>query len=686
MPRASSKSAIHLIAAESLKVVLTVISDIVSIFNYLGKINTNPANSRFPENKIVPLPTKLAKMGSILESINYPKDIRGLDTEGLKTLCGEIREYIVNCCSSNPGHLASSLGAVELIVGLHYVYNTPSDKIVFDVGHQAYAHKILTGRKEDFKKNRMAEGLSGFPNRDESPYDAFGAGHASTSISAALGLSKAARLTGSNGKVVAMIGDGAMTGGLALEGMNNAGEADDDILVILNDNEMAIDGNRGALHSYLLKFTTNPAYNKIKTSVWNHLGSSRFRSWIQRVVRKIKAGLVNKSGGDLFEAFGFRYFGPIDGNDIEEVVRTLRRLKDIKGPKLLHTCTVKGKGYAPAEADPTTWHAPGKFEPKTGKRLSGPYKADRYQDVFGEVLRNLARKDPKVVGITPAMATGSGMAVFAKEFPDRFFDVGIAEEHAVTFAAGLAAGGMKPYCCIYSTFAQRAYDEIIHDVALQHLPVVLCFDRAGLVGEDGATHQGVFDMSSLRGIPNTVIAVPKDEKELKDLMYKGLEIKNGPYILRYPRGMGEGVEWREAEPSPVVTGKAEKLLDGAEVAVLALGPVVYRAMEAARRLEEQTGKRPSVYNMRFLKPFDAGVMDEISGARAILTIEDGALKGGLFSEVSEYIASRGLKTVVKGLGVPDRFISQAPVGEQRKSCGIDAGGIYSELLELFKNN
>ena len=384
-------------------------------------------------------------MAGILDTINSPQDIRRLDISSLQTLCSEIREYIIQCCSENPGHLASSLGAVELIVGLHYVYNTPSDKIVFDVGHQAYAHKILTGRKEAFKKNRTAEGISGFPNRDESQYDVFGAGHASTSISAALGLARAASLSGNGEKVVAMIGDGAMTGGLALEGLNNAGEGDADILVVLNDNEMAIDGNRGALHSYLLKFTTDPAYNKIKTTVWNKLGSSRFRSWVQRLVRKAKAGLVDKSGGDLFEAFGFRYFGPIDGNDINEVTRTLKRLKDIKGPKLLHTCTVKGKGYAPAEADPTTWHAPGKFDSVTGKRLSGPYKADRYQDVFGEVLRELARKDPKVVGITPAMATGSGMTAFAEEFPDRFFDVGIAEEHAVTFAAGMAAGGMKPY-------------------------------------------------------------------------------------------------------------------------------------------------------------------------------------------------------------------------------------------------
>ena len=598
-------------------------------------------------------------MGRLLDSVNSPEDLRKLDISSLETLCGEIREYIVDCCAGNPGHVASSLGAVELIVGLHYIYNTPSDKIVFDVGHQAYAHKILTGRKEDFKKNRMSNGISGFPNRDESPYDVFGAGHASTSISAALGLSEASRLSGSGQKVVAMIGDGAMTGGLALEGLNNAGEAKDDILVVLNDNEMAIDGNRGALHSYLLNFTTDPAYNKLKTSVWNHLGSGRFRNWIQRVVRKTKSGLVNKSGGDLFEAFGFRYFGPIDGNDINEVVRTLRRLKDIKGPKLLHTCTVKGKGYAPAEADPTTWHAPGKFDPKTGQRLSGPYKRDRYQDVFGEVLIELARKDPKVVGITPAMATGSGMTAFSKEFPDRFFDVGIAEEHAVTFAAGLAAGGMKPYCCIYSTFAQRAYDEIIHDVALQHLPVVLCFDRAGVVGEDGATHQGVFDLAAMRSIPNTTIAAPKDEKEFKDMLFKGLEIKDGPYIIRYPRGLGEGSAWRGIPAEIVEIGKSERLLEGSEVAVLALGPVAHRTLEAAMRLEKETGKRPSVYNVRFLKPFDLDMMEEISAFKAIITVEDGALKGGLFSEVSEYVASRGLDILVKGAGTPDRFLKTA---------------------------
>lgn len=633
-------------------------------------------------------------MYKILDKVNTPQDLRKLELSELPGLCDEIRDYIVRCCAENPGHLASSLGAVELIVGMHYVYDTPSDKLVYDVGHQAYAHKIITGRKEAFKNNRKQDGISGFPNRDESQFDAFGAGHASTSVSAALGLAKAAQLSGTGEKVVAMIGDGAMTGGLALEGLNNAGDSDTDLLVILNDNEMAIDSNRGAIHSYLLKFTTDPAYNKLKTHVWEKLGSGRLRNWLQRVVRNLKSGLVNRSGGDLFEAFGFRYFGPIDGNDIFRVVRTLRRLKDIKGPKILHTCTVKGKGYAPAEADPTTWHAPGKFNPVTGERNSaapvpstdsGTGRA-RYQDVFGEVLCELARKDLKVVGITPAMATGSGMTAFAEEFPDRFFDVGIAEEHAATFSAGLAAGGMKPYCSIYSTFAQRAYDEIVHDVALQHLPVVFCFDRAGLVGEDGATHQGVFDLAAMRSIPNTVLAAPKDEKELKDMLYMGLEITDGPYIIRYPRGLGEGVSWKDTIPSRLETGKSEKLMDGSSVAVLALGPVAHRAVDAASRIKKETGRNPIVYNVRFLKPFDMEMMEDVKDCSTIITLEDGALKGGLYDEVCEYVSGHGSKATVKGFGVPDRFMPQATVSQQRKACGLDAESIYSVLSGLFKNN
>lgn len=620
----------------------------------------------------------------ILDKVNSPEDLRRLNIEELRPLCGEIRDYIVRCCAANPGHLASSLGAVELIVGLHYVFDTPKDKLVFDVGHQAYAHKILTGRKEAFKKNRMPDGISGFPNRDESEYDAFGAGHASTSISAALGMAEAAKLSGTDEKVVAMIGDGAMTGGLALEGLNNAGWEDTDLLVVLNDNDMAIDGNKGALHSYLLKLTTDPAYNRIKTRIWEKLGAGKFRNRIQRLVRKTKSGLVTTSGGDLFEAFGFRYFGPIDGNDVVEVVKTLRRLKDIKGPKILHTCTVKGKGYAPAESDPTTWHAPGKFNAETGERPVKEYPAARYQDVFGQVLCELAENDPRIVGITPAMATGSGMSDFAARFPDRFFDVGIAEEHAVTFAAGLAAGGMKPYCVIYSSFAQRAYDEIIHDIALQRLNVVLCLDRAGLVGEDGATHQGAFDLAYLRCVPNTIIAAPKDETQLKRLLYTGMNIKEGPFVIRYPRGLGEGTDWMKAGPEPMAIGKGERLMDGEKVAVLALGPVANRAVEAAERLREETGTGPAIFNAIFLKPFDAVLLEEASHFKRIVTLEDGSLKGGLFSEVSEYVASRGLDIEVSGIGIPDRFITQASVARQREDCGLTTDQIYSELVELFQ--
>ena len=622
----------------------------------------------------------------ILDKINSPEDVRKLNMDQLEELCGEIRSYIVKCCSENPGHLASSLGAVELIVGMHYVFNTPSDKLVFDVGHQAYAHKIITGRKEAFLKNRKADGISGFPKRDESEYDVFGAGHASTSISAAFGLAKAAQLSGSDEKVVALIGDGAMSGGLALEGLNNAGDASTDLLVILNDNEMAIDGNKGALHSYLLKLTTNPLYNKLKAHIWEKLGAGRLRDWLQHMVRRAKTSLVTTFGGDMFEAFGFRYFGPVDGNDIKTVVETLRRLKDIKGPKLLHTFTVKGKGFTPAEMDPTTWHAPGKFNPETGEREAKEYPACRYQDVFGEVLCEIARKDPKVIAITPAMATGSGLSGFAAEFPDRFFDVGIAEEHAATFAAGLAAGGMKPFCSLYSTFAQRAYDEIIHDVALQHLPVVFCLDRAGLVGEDGATHQGVFDLAAFRSIPDVAVAAPRNETELKRLMYTGLGMTAGPLIIRYPRGVGEGVDWRKASSEPFEIGKGEKVLDGEKVAVIALGPLVDRALEAAAKLKEETGMCPAIFNMRFLKPADPAILAEASQFKHILTLEEGALKGGLFSEVSEYVAHLGSGISVRGIGVPDKFITQESQDQQRKDCGLDAAGIYSELSGLFKNS
>ena len=624
-------------------------------------------------------------MYGLLDKINTPDDLRKLPRKALKQLCAELRDYMVKCCADNPGHLGSSLGAVELIVALHYVFDTPKDKIVFDVGHQAYAHKILTGRKEAFRRNRSADGISGFPSRSESPYDAFGAGHSSTSISAALGFAEAARLNGSGERAVAVIGDGAMTGGLAWEGLNNAGASSADILVILNDNNISIDKNIGGLHDYLLRITTSHTYNKMKGKIWESLGEGKFRDWIQKKVTGTKSSIVRSSGGDIFEALGFRYFGPVDGNDVRQMADVLNRLKDLKGPRILHVLTRKGFGYAPAEADPTTWHAPGRFDPATGERLKSVSAIDRYQDVFGQVLMDLAEKDSRVVGVTPAMASGCGMSRFADRFPDRFFDVGIEEEHAVTFSAGLAAGGLRPFCNIYSSFAQRAYDQIIHDVALQKLPVVLCFDRAGLVGEDGATHQGAFDLAAFRSIPGTVIAAPRNELELKNLMHTALAAKEGPFIIRYPRGYGEGVDWRGAEASLLNVGKGEKMTDGRRVAVLALGPVVNRAVEAAARHKADYWVSPAVYDMRFLKPLDESILEEVAGFDVILTIEDACLKGGLFGAVSEYFAGKKNAPIIKALGIPDRFISQDSQAGQRKACCLDADSIYSILYEMMKN-
>ena len=624
-------------------------------------------------------------MYQLLDKIDSPADIRKLSIEELPKLCSEIRKYMVDCCSRNPGHLASSLGTVEMIVATHYVFDTPEDKLVFDVGHQAYAHKIVTGRREAFEHNRTKDGISGFPNRDESPYDVFGTGHSSTSISAALGLAEAAKMQGQNHKVIAMIGDGALTGGLALEGINNAGASKADLLVLLNDNNQSIDQNKGAVHDYLLSLTTSAAYNRLKKQVWDSMGEGKARKRLQRFVVSAKSLAVKRSGGDLFEALGFRYFGPVDGNDVVQMVDALKRLKALDGPRVLHCFTVKGKGYAPAEQDPATWHAPGRFDPETGERIHNPHLADRYQDVFGQTLLELARKDSRVVGITPAMAKGCGMCILAKEMPERFFDVGIEEEHAVTFSAGLAAGGMKPFCNIYSAFSQRAYDQIIHDVALQRLPVVLCFDRAGLVGEDGATHQGAFDMSAYRSIPDTVIAVPADELELRRAMYTGWQQDSGPFIIRYPRGMGQGVDWKTAQPDILPVGKGQRLAEGSGIAILAIGPMAYMAQEAAAKILKEDGKAYSVYNMRYLKPLDEEILEEAcAGCRGIVTVEDGSLKGGLFGAVSEWVAQRGLGTVVQGIGIPDRFIAQATQSQQRNDCGLSVEGIVSACRIMSK--
>ena len=621
----------------------------------------------------------------ILETVNSPADIKGLSLEELKTLCAEIRQYMIECCSVNPGHLGSSLGAVELMVGLHYVYDAPNDKLVFDVGHQAYAHKIITGRREAFRKNRMKDGISGFPKRSESEYDAFGAGHSSTSISAALGFAEAAKQQGLAQKAVALIGDGSLTGGLALEGLNNAGASKADLLVILNDNNISIDKNIGGLHNYLLRITTNPRYNKAKRRVWEGLGDSGLRKMIQRFVATTKAHLVSDSGGDLFQAMGFRYFGPIDGNDIEQVVETLQKMKNLGGPRLLHVLTKKGKGYAPAESDQTTWHAPGVFDPETGERIKSQNGESRYQDVFGEVLLELARMNDKVVGITPAMASGCGMNILSKAMPERFYDVGIEEEHAVTFSAGLAAGGMKPFCNIYSSFSQRAYDQIFHDVALQELPVVLCLDRGGLVGEDGATHHGCYDMSIYRSLPGAVIAAPKDEIELKDMMYSAMLSETGPYIIRYPRGYGEGVDWQNHEFTRMEAGKGELLLEGSKVAVICAGPFANRAVEAALRIKEEKGWNPSIYNIRYIKPVDQALLDEVAQNNDyVITVEDGTLLGGLYGTVAEYMSSKEDAPVVKGVGIPDEYVSQGTQEALREECGLTANALYKTFLNFFE--
>ncbi len=621
-------------------------------------------------------------MSVFLEKIDTPNDLRGLSVRDLKVLCGEIREYMVESCAKNPGHLGSSLGAVELAVGLHYIYNTPTDKVVWDVGHQAYAHKILTGRRELFKNKRLYGGISGFPKMSESPYDAFGVGHSSTSISAALGMATAAKLSGSGEKVVAVIGDGAMTGGMAFEALNNAGAMKTDILVILNDNHISIDQGRGALHEYLLKLSTSRAYNKIKNRIWQDIDSNCFRRWVQKVLFSTKS-FLSKGGSSLFESFGFRYFGPIDGNNIDEVVDTLHDLRRIGGPKLLHVITTKGKGYKPAEEDPEVWHAPGTFDPVTGSRIksSSPAPA-KYQDVFGETLTELARQNEKIVAITPAMASGCGMNIMMREIPERTFDVGIAEQHAVTFSAGLAAAGYLPVCNIYSSFMQRAYDSVIHDIALQGLKVIMCLDRAGLVGEDGATHHGAFDMAAFRPIPGLTIASPLNEIELRNLLYSATTPQYDTHIIiRYPRGNGEGLPWKGREFESVPFGKGQKLHDGKDIAVLSLGPVGNMCSEAVRKAEEQ-GMEILHYDMRFLKPLDMEIMEDVcSKVSRIITVEDGALNGGLYDAVLEYVVRSGKSIDVQGFGIPDKFVEHGSVRELREECGLTVEKIFAGICK-----
>ena len=621
---------------------------------------------------------------ALLETISDPSQIRDLDVTQLAQLCTELRQYIIACCAENPGHIGASLGAVEIAVAVHKVFDTPHDKVVWDVGHQAYAHKILTGRREAFKQNRKYHGISGFPRRAESPYDAFGTGHSSTSISAALGMAVAAQLEGKHEHVVAVIGDGAMSGGLAFEGLNNAGSLNADLLVILNDNQISIDKNIGALHNYLLKVTTDRRYNRLKQNVWDRLGAGRARAWVQKQVKNTKRSLTRADGEtlSLFDALGFRYFGPVDGNDIATMTYMLGRLKEIPGPKLLHVVTVKGKGYAPAEEDQTVWHAPGTFDVETGRRTGAKRETAKFQEVFGTTLLDLARTDSRIVGITPAMATGCSMNILQQEMPERVFDVGIAEQHAVTFSAGLAAGGILPFCNIYSSFSQRAYDNVIHDVALQRLKVILCLDRGGLVGEDGATHHGAFDLAAFRPVPNLTLCAPLDEAELRNLMYSATQPGYGATVIRYPRGYGHGVPWRGRPFSYIEPGTAVRLHEGSGVALLSIGAIGMKGAEAVARASLEDGIEVLHYDMRFLKPVDtAALEDACSRADRIITLEDGVCEGGLYSAVAEFIAARGLACHLTGLGIPDRFIEQGTPAELYAECGYDADSVYRAILK-----
>ena len=615
---------------------------------------------------------------TLLEKVNSPADLKRLSADELRLCCDELRRYIIEQCSVNPGHLASSLGTVELTAALHYVFDTPDDKIVWDVGHQTYAHKILTGRREAFRTNRRLGGLSGFPRMAESPYDAFGGGHASVSISAAFGMAKAAELRGEKRQVVAVIGDSSMTGGLAFEGLNNAGASKrTNLLVILNDNDMAIDKATGALRNYLLKISTSVHYNRFKQRLWGIMSHTPCLLHLcQKAGNAVKHGLLNKS--NFFESLNFRYFGPVDGHDLKELVRVLRVLRDIEGPKLLHVMTVKGKGYRPAENDQSVWHAPGKFNPETGERVQSSAPAAKYQDVFGRTLLDLARRDPRVVGVTPAMASGCSMNVLQSAMPERVFDVGIAEGHAVTFSAGLAAGGLRPFCNIYSSFMQRAYDNVIHDVAIQNLPVVMCLDRAGLVGEDGVTHHGVFDLAAFPPVPNLTVAAPMNESELRNMMYTALEAGT-PFMIRYPRGCGAGVPWRDVPFEALPVGRGRRLREGSDVALLSIGTAGNFAAEAARRAAAE-GLSVAHYDLRFAKPLDEELLREVGRTfRKVLTVEDGAVRGGVGEAVAAFFPEHGYAVSVRTLGIGDAFVEHGTPEQLRAQCGYDADGILHVL-------
>lgn len=625
---------------------------------------------------------------NLLSKIYSPEDLRKLDPEDLVQVSSELRQFIIDVVCNNPGHFGASLGVVELTVALHYVFNTPYDKIIWDVGHQAYGHKILTGRREVFATNRKYKGISGFPKMAESEYDAFGTGHSSTSISAALGMAIAAAAKGESRHVVAVIGDGAMTAGQAFEGLNNAGIGKSDILVILNDNNIAIDANVGALKEYLLDITTSKTYNRFKDKVWKVLGifgklGPNARNLAAQLEAGAKSTILDRS--NLFEGLNFRYFGPIDGHDVLHLTRVLEDLKRIPGPKLLHCLTVKGKGFKQAEEDQTAFHAPGLFNKNTGEiiRTSVAHSALPYQEVFGNTILELARLNKRIVGITPAMPSGSSLNIMMKEMPDRTFDVGIAEQHAVTFSAGLASQGMIPFCNIYSSFIQRAYDQIIHDVALQNLHVVFCVDRGGLVGADGATHHGFFDMAFMRSIPNMVVSAPMDEIELRNLMYTAqLEKSQSPFSIRYPRGRGEFTDWQKPFEE-IEIGKARQMSNGDDLAVLSIG---HPGNTVAAVIKKLAGENISVdhYDMRFVAPLDTDVLHSVfKKFKCIITVEDGVLKGGFGSAIVEFMCDSGYNSEVRRLGIPDYFVEHGSQEELYKECGFDAEGIEIAVREAL---
>lgn len=630
---------------------------------------------------------------SILNKINSPEDTKSLTAKELETLCRELRHYIIEQLSINPGHLGANLGVIELTVALHKVFNTPYDRIVWDVGHQAYAHKILTGRREAFKTNRMFKGLSGFPNPKESEYDSFGTGHSSTSVSAALGMAIAANLKGEKDRhVIAVIGDGALTGGLAFEGLNNASINPNNLLIILNDNSMAIDPIRGGLNSLLTKMHFSPTYNKLRYNIYKALKkiglmSEGNKNRAIRLGNSLKGFTSNKSSNNIFEGLNIRYFGPVDGHDVERLTEILNELKNLNGPKVLHIITKKGKGYLPAESEVTTWHAPGTYNPETGERIKaiGKNEPPKFQDVFGHTLLELAKKDERIVGITPAMLSGCSMNIMMEAMPKRTFDVGIAEGHAVTFSAGLAKEGLVPFCNIYSSFSQRAYDNIIHDVALQNLHVIFCLDRAGIVGNDGATHQGQFDLAMFRCIPNMRIAVPKNEHELRNMMKTALTNSDSPMMIRYPRGKGVLTDWRN-EMHDIPVGIGERMKKGKQIAIAGVGPILYTAGKAIEQFESDNPDSDiALYDLRWIKPFDDSLLHDIGkNFEQLITIEDGTITGGAGTGIEEWMMDNGYPIHITRLGLPDSFVEHGSPAELFEMLGLDADGIYKTLQTIYQ--